>query len=317
MKSTTLAGLTLASGMLLAYACGGGSTQGPTPVPQPTATPNLPAIMTAGDISCDSATPQLACKSRETSDLIVSERALRPAVLTLPLGDLQYDSGTLAEFRRNYHATWGRLNPISRPAPGNHEYETRNASGYFDYFVGEGVNVGLRTEGWYSYDFAEWHFVALNSNCDRIGGCQAGSPQYQWLQADLALSRRKCTVAYMHHPLVSTGLNGNAPTVLPLMRLLYTNRTEIVLTGHDHNYERFVPMTPDLVPDAVTGLRLFVVGTGGRDLQSFARATIHIVAFRTNEHFGVLRIVMRGESYDWSFVNIGGTVIDAGTGECF
>ncbi len=298
------------------HGCGGSGPESPTPVPTPAPTPNFAVIVAAGDISCDSATPQLPCKSKETSDLAIAERALRSAVVVLPLGDLQYDSGTLAEFNRNYHTTWGRLNDIARPVPGNHEYDTRGAAGYFDYFSQRGVNVGTRTEGWYAFPVGDWRLIALNSNCGAVGGCGVGSPQYRWLETELTTNRRTCTVAYMHHPFQSSGMNGSTPALLPLMRLLHTNNVEIVLAGHDHNYERFNPITPDGVADATKGLRLFVVGTGGRDLQSFPR-NLPNLAFRTNEHFGALRIVMKESSYEWAFINIGGSTIDSGPGVCF
>jgi len=301
---------------VLLQACGGGTTNSPTPVPTPVPTPNFPVIVAAGDISCDSATPQLPCKSKETSDLIMTERALHPALVVLPLGDLQYESGTLAEFKKSYHVTWGRVNEYAHPTTGNHEYETRGASGYFDYFASVGVAVGARTEGWYSYNIGEWHFVALNSNCGSIGGCAAGSAEYRWLQGDLLLSKQKCTVAYMHHPFLSSGQNGSTPELLPLMRLLYENNVEIVLAGHDHLYERFNQVTPDQVPDPAKGLRLFTVGTGGRDLYLFPTVLPNSAA-RYNQNFGVLRITMKDAAYEWSFVNIAGIVGDSGSGVCF
>ena len=317
MNLRNFSGLLLFLASVIAlHACGGGSTDGPTPAPTPAPTPNFPVIVAAGDISCDSATPQLPCKSKETSDLIAAERALHPALIVLPLGDLQYESGTLAEFTKNYQATWGRFNENSHPTPGNHEYETRNATGYFDYFAKVGVAVGARNEGWYSYTLGDWHFIALNSNCGNIGGCNAGSAQHRWLQADLLQSRQKCTVAYMHHPFLSSGQNGSTPALLPLMRLLYENNVELVLAGHDHLYERFNPITPEQVPDPAKGLRLFTVGTGGRDLYEFPRVLPNSDV-RNNQNFGVLRITMRESAYDWAFVNIGGMVIDSGPGICF
>jgi len=317
MNLRNFSGLLLFLASVIAlHACGGGSTDGPTPAPTPAPTPNFPVIVAAGDISCDSATPQLPCKSKETSDLIMAERALHPAVVVLPLGDLQYDSGTVAEFRKNYQTTWGRVNEYSHPVAGNHEYETRGAAGYFDYFASVGVAVGARTEGWYSYNIGDWHFVALNSNCGSIGGCNTGSAQYRWLQGDLLQSRHKCTVAYMHHPFLSSGQNGSTPELLPLMRLLHENSVDVVLAGHDHLYERFNPATPDQVADSAKGLRLFTVGTGGRDLYEFTRVLPNS-AVRYNQSFGVLRITMKELAYDWSFVNIGGIVIDSGSGVCF
>ena len=246
----------------------------------------------------------------------MSERALHPAVVVLPLGDLQYDSGTLAEFRKNYHVTWGRFNEVSHPVTGNHEYDTRGAAGYFDYFASVGVAVGARNEGWYSYSIGDWRFVALNSNCGSVGGCNAGSAQYRWLQSELLQTKQKCTVAYMHHPFLSSGQNGSTPALLPLMRLLYENNVDLVLAGHDHLYERFHPLTPEQVADPAKGLRLFTVGTGGRDLYTFPRVLPNS-AVRDNQNFGVLRITMKEAAYDWSFVNIGGVVIDSGSGACF
>lgn len=321
MKTTARYALPgLVCSLALLASCGGGGASTPsTPSgggPTPTATPLYPAIMAAGDISCDSATPQLPCKSKETSDLILAERRLRDVVVALPLGDLQYESGTLAEFNKNYHATWGRVNPFAHPAPGNHEYETRNAQGYFDYFATQGVAVGARNEGFYSYDVGDWHFISLNSNCGRIGGCNVGSAQYRWLNLDLLENqRKKCTVAYMHHPFISSGQNGNNPDVVPLMSLLYDNNVDIVLAGHDHSYERFNPMTPQQVADFTKGFRLFVSGAGGRDLYPFPRVLPNS-AVRVNSNFGVLRIVMQPTSYDWQYVLINGTIADTGTASC-
>lgn len=316
MNPRVISALFLLCSMAALSSCGGGGTSEPTPVPTPVPTPNFPVIVAAGDISCDSATPQLPCKSKETSDLIMSERALHPALVVLPLGDLQYESGTLAEFRKNYHATWGRVNEYAHPVTGNHEYETRGATGYFDYFASVGVAVGARNEGWYSYPIGDWRFIALNSNCGPLGGCTSGSAQYRWLQAELLQNKQKCTVAYMHHPFLSSGQNGSTPELLPMMRLLYENNVDIVLAGHDHLYERFNPITPDQVADPAKGLRLFTVGTGGRDLYEFSRVLPNSER-RYKDSFGVLRITMKDLAYDWSFVNIAGIVVDSGSGVCF
>jgi hypothetical protein len=310
----------LAAGLLV-HACGGGSLPPtPSPIPTPSATvgPSFPAIFAAGDISCDSATPQLACRSRATSDIILAEKArmLNTDIVVLPLGDLQYDRGTLDEFTKNYNETWGRLNVFAHPAVGNHEYETRGAVGYFDYFQTKSVAVGARNEGWYSYDKENWHFIALNSNCGEIGGCTRASAQGRWLQGDLLQNRKKCTVAYMHHPYQSSGSNGSTPLLEPLMTLLYENNVDIVLAGHDHDYERFVQVTPQGVADSDKGLRMFVVGTGGRDLQGYPRV-LPITAYRNNGHFGVLKILMKDGAYEWGFINTEGVAIDPGVGVCF
>ena len=245
----------------------------------------------------------------------MAARALHPAIVVLPLGDEQYEDGTLALFRLAYDKTWGRLNEFSHPTPGNHEYQTRNAAGYFDYFESQGVAVGARTEGWYSYNVGAWHFIALNSNCAFIGGCGAASAQARWLAADLVANRQKCSVAYMHHPFRSAGPNGDTAALQPLMTLLYVAGVDIVLSGHEHSYQRFEPMTGDGVADPQRGFRLFVVGTGGRDLTAFTRLA-PLTAIRTNEHFGVMKIMMKDVSYEWAFTNTAGIVVDAGSGVC-
>ena len=304
---------------LLAWACGGSLPSIPTPIPTPTpkATPGVPAIFATGDISCDSATPQLACKSKETSDLILREKETREGIIALPLGDLQYDVGSLAEFNASYDKTWGRLNDVAHPAVGNHEYDTARAAGYFTYFQTKGVFVGASNELWYDFDFAGWHFVSLNSNCDRVG-CNAGSAQYRWLDANLSQNKAKrCTVAYMHHPFRSSGLNGDTQALQPLMQLLYTNNVDIVLAGHDHDFEVFDPITPQVVSDPEKGLRMFVVGTGGRDIQGWTRPAVFPTAYRFNEAFGVLKIELKETQYQWAFVATNNTVVKTGNGTCF
>jgi acid phosphatase type 7 len=317
MKSRRVRAVVVVGGCLLALsACGGSTAEAPSPIPTPTPTSSFPVIVAAGDISCGSATPPVPCKSKETSDLAIQTRAVHSQVVLLPLGDLQYETGTLAEFNSRYHTTWGRLNDIARPVPGNHEYFTPGAAGYFDYFAQRGVNVGARTQGFYAHSIGDWQFLALNTNCSAIGGCDENSPQYRWLQSELLLNRRKCAVAYMHHAYLSSGRNGGTPELRPFMRLLHSNNVEIVLAGHDHTYERFSPITPEGVPDAARGLRFFVVGTGGRDLYNFASLQPNS-EIRYNQDFGVLRIVTKEGGYDWAFVNIAGVTVDAGSGVCF
>jgi hypothetical protein len=309
----------LATG-LIAWACGGSLPQIPTPLPTPTpaGTPKPPAIFAAGDISCDTATPGLACQSKATSDLILKEREGRTGSVVLPLGDLQYDNGTFNEFNVNYDKTWGRLNEFAHPTVGNHEYDTARAAGYFSYFQLKGVAVGSANELWYDFDFAGWHFVSLNSNCERIGTCNAGSVQYRWLEANLSQNRAtRCTVAYMHHPFRSSGLNGDTQALQPLMQLLYTNNVDIVLAGHDHDFEVFDPITPQGVSDPEKGFRMFVVGTGGRDLQGWTRAAASPTAFRFNEAFGVLKIELKETQYQWALVATKGTIVKTGNGTCF
>src|SRR3954452_14169723 len=162
-----------------------------------------PVIAAAGDIACGSATTEGMCQAQATADVIAT---INPnAVVTL--SDDQYEDGSLADLNSFYGRTWGQWKAITRPSPGNHEYYTSGASGYFDYFDGQGAAsgpAGDRTRGYYSWDVGTWHVVALNSNCADVGGCSAGSPQEQWLRTDLATHRAACTLAYMPLPRLSS-----------------------------------------------------------------------------------------------------------------
>jgi hypothetical protein len=274
-------------------------------------------IAAAGDIACDPASTSFnngagtatACRQKYTSDLLVG--AGLAGVLTV--GDNQYDVGMLTQFQQSYHPSWGRVKALTRPAAGNHEYGTSGAGGYFDYF---GSAAGERGKGYYSYDIGDWHLIALNSNCARVGGCGADSPQGQWLRADLAAHQNRCTLAYWHHPRFSSGFHGNNSEVRPLWDALYGANADVVLAGHDHDYERFSPQRPDGTADSVRGLRQFVVGTGGSHLRSFGTVQPNSQA-RSHTSFGVLKLTLRPDGYDWRFVPAAGsTFTDSGSGTC-
>ncbi len=230
------------------------------------------------------------------------------------LGDTVYDDGTPAEFAGCYAPTWGRHKARTRPAVGNHEYGTPGASGYFGYF---GAAAGEPGKGWYSYALGAWHVVALNSNCGEVGGCQAGSAQERWLRTDLAAHPTKCTIAYLHHPAFSSGnLHGGSPSVLPLVRALQDYGAELLLSGHDHDYERFAPQTAQGVASA-TGVRQFVVGTGGATLREFAPQPAANSQARIAGVYGVLSLKLRPAAYDWRFVaQPGSSATDSGTSAC-
>lgn len=276
-----------------------------------------PVIAAAGDIACDPADAKYnggagaanACRMKATSDLLVG----MDLAGVLVLGDSQYEDGALSKYRQSYDHTWGRLRAITRPAVGNHEYLQRNASGYFDYF---GAAAGDPGKGYYSYDLGTWHLIALNSNCSRAGGCGPGSPQERWLRADLAAHPAACTLAYWHHPRFSSGLHGSDRAYDAVWRALYEAGTDVVLVGHDHDYERFAPQDPDGVADAVRGIRQFVVGTGGRSLYWF-RSPQPNSEVRSSDTFGVLVMTLRSLGYDWKFVpEPGRTFSDSGRGFC-
>jgi hypothetical protein len=269
-----------------------------------------PVIAAAGDIACPSNTPTLtSCHHQQTSDILVSGGF--DAVL--PLGDLQYPSGQLSGFQSYYDPTWGRVKAITRPAPGNHEYGTPGASGYYQYF---GAAAGDPQKGYYSYDLGSWHLISLNSNCLKIGGCGPGSPQEQWLRADLAAHPNACTAAYWHHPLFSSGtVHGHDATTQALWQALYDFGADVILNGHEHHYERFGPQTPTGAADPANGIRQFTVGTGGNSLYGFGTPAPNSIA--RNSEFGVLQLAMHDNSYDWRFLpEAGGTYNDSGSAEC-
>jgi len=275
-----------------------------------------PVIVAAGDIVCGNNTPAgTPCKHAQTAALIGS---VNPQAV-LPLGDNQYENGTLAEFNTLYGPTWGAYKSITYPAVGNHEYQTPNAAGYFDYFNGVGVQTGRagdRSKGYYSFDLGAWHLIALNSNCASIGGCGAGSAQETWLRADLTSHSNVCTLAYWHHPLFSSGVHGNDPSTQALWKALTDFNADVVLTGHDHDYERFAPQTSTGVLDNAHGIREFVVGTGGKEQRVFGvtRANSQL---RDNTSLGILKLTLHPTSFDWQFVPVPGDPLnDSGTQAC-
>ena len=237
--------------------------------------------------------------------------AATPGTVFVP-GDVAYPKGTRADFSKCYAPTWGKFRSRTRPAPGNHEYYSKDAAPYFSYF---GSRAGAKGKGWYSYDAGTWHVIVLNSNCAAVGGCGPGSAQERWLLADLAAHPVPCTLAYFHHPRFSSGPHGPTAEMDAFWRDLHAAGAEIVVNGHDHDYERFAPQTPDGALDPAAGIREFVVGTGGAPLYPFIRAPRNSEA-RALAH-GILKLTLRPGSYDWAFVPVaGGTFTDSGSGTC-
>ena len=281
------------------------------------APPLPPVIAAAGDIACDPADASFnggqgtatACRMKATSDLMLG----LGLTAVLLLGDNQYENGTLAKYQASYDPTWGRLNAIVRPVPGNHEYLTAGAAGYFSYF---GAAAGDPAKGYFSYDLDGWHLIALNSNCAAVGGCGAGTPQTQWLAADLAAHPGTCTLAYWHHPRFSSGPHGNDATSDAFWQALYSAGADVILNGHDHIYERFAPQSPAGAADPLQGIRQFTVGTGGKNLTSIqvVRANSEV---RNASAFGVLEMTLHSNGYTWRFLSAsGGTVLDKGASLC-
>jgi hypothetical protein len=259
-----------------------------------------PVLVGAGDIaSCQSTADEATAAILDTV----------PGIVIAP-GDIAYETGSDDDFAKCYAPSWGRHRARTRPAPGNHEYLTPGASPYYKYF---GANAGNPGQGYYSYDVADWHVVVVNSSAD-VG---PNSPQLRWLLKDLATDTARCTVAYWHHPLFSSGPNGSAVRMREVWRALYNLGGDIIINGHDHVYERFAPQDPSANPDSIHGIRQFTVGTGGRSLYplSSTRAKNSVVA--SSATYGVLKLTLHPSSYDWVFIPVTpGTFEDSGTANC-
>ncbi len=232
----------------------------------------------------------------------------------MAVGDLAYPSGTAEQFANCYDKTWGRVKSRTRPAPGNHEFHSTGAAPYFDYFA---AVAGDPTKGYYSYDLGSWHIIVLNSECDELGGCGSGSPQEKWLRSDLAAHPVACTLAYWHKPLFSSGAkHGDDPEIKPLWQALYDANADVVVNGHDHDYERFAPQNPDGDRDPARGIREFVIGTGGKNTREFGQIESTSEAHNTGT-FGILKLTLHANSYDWEFIPIAGaTFRDQGSASC-
>jgi len=286
-------------------------------VTTPPSTGGDPVIGAAGDIACDPTTSgynggagtATTCRQRYTSDILFNSNLAG----VLSLGDNQYEEGALWKFQQSFEPTWGRLISIIHPVPGNHEYLTAAAAGYYGFF---GNAAGDPSKGYYSYDIGTWHVVALNSECANIGGCAVGSPQETWLRTDLAQHANACTLAYWHRPRFSSGLHGDDLTYDAFWQDLSAAGADIVLSGHDHDYERFAPMNGSGQATA-NGIREFVVGTGGEEhtLLSVPDANSQVM---NNDTFGILKLTLHPNGYDWNFVpeTGGGTFTDSGSGSC-
>lgn len=221
-------------------------------------------------------------------------------------GDNAYFQGTRADFANCYEPTWGRHKARTRPAPGNHDYETPGAAPYYEYF---GANAGPPGRGYYSFTIGSWHAVSLNSNI----AVDEGSTQAEWLRNDLASNRTRCTIVIWHHPLFSAGPSGASPQMRYFWRLLYAEGVEIVVNGHEHFYQRFSGQDPEGRLDPSRGIRQFIVGTGGAFLYPLPGATANVEA--QSSQFGVIRFTLDTQSCQWQFIPVSGPG-DSGTGAC-
>jgi acid phosphatase type 7 len=282
-------------------------------------TASAAVIAAAGDIACAPDDPfffsgsgdATHCAQRRTANLVGSVDAV------LPLGDEQYNSGSLTNYLAVFDKTWGAFKGKSYPVPGNHEYGQTNAGGYFSYF---GSRAGTKGQGWYSFDVGGWHLIAVNSECDRLGSaCASGGAQEQFVRADLAAHPASCTLAYWHEPRFSSGsaVVKNAQAMAPIWTDLYNAGVDLVLTAHKHSYERFAPLNASGQPLSNSrGMREIIIGTGGED-HAGRPAAITGSQVINNKTFGVLKVTLAAGSYSWQFVGEpGSTFSDSGSTAC-
>jgi hypothetical protein len=231
------------------------------------------------------------------------------------VGDNVQPTGSLANFTDCYDPTWGRHLDRTFAVPGNHEYDVANAAGFFDYF---GERGGPRGLGYYSADIGAWHVIVLNDNLDFVP-IDAGSAQDQWLVDDLAANTKQCVLAMWHQPRFLSSNDAGftvRPTRKNLWDRLYAAGVEIVLNGHQHHYERMAPMNPDGNVDDAAGIRQFNVGTGGEST-ALPTVTIHPNSDVVSDAFGVLKLTLRPDGYDWEFLPIAGeSFTERGTSTC-
>lgn len=276
-------------------------TSTPTPIPTATPTPaNDPVLVGSGDIA----------HCRSNGDEITADMLDNILGTVFTTGDNAYPDGTLEEFTNCYDPTWGRHKDRTYPSPGNHDYHTSDGAGYFQYF---GSRAGEPGKGYYSYDLGAWHVIVINSNIP----VEAGSPQEQWLKEELAAHPTACTLAYWHHPRFSSGtVHGSDESMQPLWEALYEYGADVVLVGHEHNYERFAPQDPQGNADPTRGIREFVIGSGGRSHYTFG-TPIANSEVRNSDTSGLLKLTLHPESYSWEFIpEPGKTFTDSGNAPC-
>lgn len=274
-------------------------------------------VAAAGDIACDPTDPGFnggngsgnACAQKATSDLILGAPAIS-AVLSL--GDNQYGCGGFQAYLQSFDRSWGRFLPKIHPVAGNHEYQTSGgsdcdakAAGYFRYFGAAAGNAQADS----AWDAGAWHMIALNGECGSVGGCDAASPQGQFLRSHLG--SRRCTLAYWHEPYYNGG--GRVGDYRYFWQTLYAAGADVILNGHIHTYARFAPQDADGEVNATRGIRQFIVGTGGKSQGSLPGSTN--LEF-TRSGFGVLELRLHAASYDWKQVATNGSVVDSGSAPC-
>lgn len=272
-----------------------------TPAPSPTPTPTDVILIGAGDISI--------C-GQDGDDQTAALLAQYPQALIFTAGDNSNEDGSLKQYTQCFGPSWGQFLERIRPAAGNHDYTSVDAADYFAYF---GTAAGNPDAGYYSYDAGSWHIVVLNSNCNRIN-CNPEGPQLTWLKADLESHPNACSLAIFHHPRFTSGLTEGG-ALYNFWDILYQYNTEIVINGHDHDYERFAPQNPLGQADPL-GIREFVVGTGGASQYGLGTRKANSEVFHSGT-FGVLKLTLGEGVYQWEFLPVAGeSFTDSGSGIC-
>ena len=286
--------------LVLVEGCTGGGDRSHGNKPDPFVGVSGPVVVAVGDIAC--APRWSSCPDAATARLATQQQPR----YVFALGDLQYEHGRLADFRKSYADTWGRLKSITKPVPGNHEYHISGASGYFSY-----LRDRTRSPGYYAFDVDDWRVYALNSNCADIDCAK----EAVWLDRDMTRHPRRCSAIFMHHPLYSSGEeHGDSPEGRRFWRVAVKHHADLALAAHDHDYERFQRMDAD-GNRTTTGLRSFVAGTGGAGLYDKGRLRKGSVVFYNRRH-GVLVLKLGVDDYAWKFKNIKGSTIDSGRADC-
>lgn len=279
---------------------GANTTRSNTPLPPFVRAPAKAASVTAAGDICPSS-PE-GCAS--TARLV---RRIHPDA-ALTLGDNQYSDGTLAEYLESYDHTWGTFKDVTFPVAGNHEWRTPGAQGFLDYFDRGGY--------WYSFAVGRWRLYALDGTCSQNGGCGVGDPQYEWLKRKLASRSDRCILAYWHQPRFSSGTNhGSDDGVAPLWDLLYAEGADLVLNGHEHNYERFAPQDPDARP-RTNGIVQIVAGTGGNGDGSYPFGDAIANSQVRLNGVGVVELRLWGRGWSERFLRPSGHVADRASGTC-
>ena len=300
------------SSLLLATLAGCGTSSGiqtqPAEATLPMAKPGI-TLYAAGDIA-DCRTSGIAdSMAARTADLIAAGLATEPTAMVLTLGDNAYQTGSANEYAGCYEQTWGRFKSRTLPSPGNHEYYTKGATPYYDYF---GALAGPQQRGYFSKDVGQWHLISLNSNLHDA----AQQAQLDWLKDDLASHPTHCTLAFWHHPVFSSGGHGNNAQMRPAWQMLMSAGADLVLSGHDHDYERFAPQSVSGQRDDRHGMRQFVVGSGGAALTPLfiTKSNSETV---DNSSYGVIKLTLQDFGYAWEFMPVaGGTYHDGGSARC-